>query len=721
MSLETFSNDPVTTVLSGGTDAPAAGTTESWTVASSAAFPAASSSASPPQQFHVADPLLLGEVIAVTDLSGATWTVTRGAEGTTPVAHAEGFTVEQVVTAGTYENFVQDATPLSGDLSGTLPSPEVTGITGVAVTGTPAAGAVIYGTSATTAQWTASPPGLLASGNNLTDVASPSTALANLGGAPKASPTLTGVPTTPTAAAGTSNNQVASTAFVSAAVAAGASGSSGTALQKANNLSDVPSASTALANLGAAPASAGTSWYNVKAGYGAKGNGTADDTAAIQAALNAANTAGGGTVYLPAGAYLISSALTVYGYTVIRGDGDEATVIKQSAPAANGLSGTDVTQFRLQDLKLLGPGSGSGTGILFKLSAHQNTGFLQFDSVWVHGFGSDGINIDTPIVSVFNRVVSENNEANGWNIHSSTSATSCTWNSCYGNGNAAAGYLLNTLVYSALNGCAADGNATAYTLTGCQSVVLSGCGAESQTADGYVLSGGYGNTLVSPRTYLNGRYGIHVAGGEKCCTIIGMVDNTPATSAVNCILTDSGTTATVLDCNNTSPNVFNGNTTVLNDGGGDLAMPGAVTAGGTLTLSNGVIKMGASSDTDLYRTAANALATDGSLTTWGSFQVAGGLQTSSMAIKTSAYTLKVSDGVIFGNASSAAFTLTLPAAASGNAGLRFTFVKTDSSTNAVTIAASSSQTINGATSQKLSSQYAKMTLISDGANWWEIA
>lgn len=47
--------------------------------------------------------------------------------------------------------------------------------------------------------------------------------------------------------------------------------------------------------------------YNVTS-YGATGNGTTDDTAAIVAAVNAANTAGLGTVYLPAGTYLISWA-----------------------------------------------------------------------------------------------------------------------------------------------------------------------------------------------------------------------------------------------------------------------------------------------------------------------------------------------------------------------------------------------------------------------------
>jgi hypothetical protein len=95
--LEIYANNPSTTVSSGGTTAPAGGTTETWTVASSASFPVPETGA---QQFHVADPAQPSEMITVVNISGTTWTVSRGAESTTPVAHTAGFTVTQVVTAG---------------------------------------------------------------------------------------------------------------------------------------------------------------------------------------------------------------------------------------------------------------------------------------------------------------------------------------------------------------------------------------------------------------------------------------------------------------------------------------------------------------------------------------------------------------------------------------------------------------------------------------------
>jgi Pectate lyase superfamily protein len=101
---ELFADQPQTTITSGGTDAPAAGTAETLTAASGGGFPAVSAASN--SQFHIADPAAPSELIAVTQ-TGATWTVTRGAEGTTPVAHQAGWTARQVVTAAGLGSMVQ--------------------------------------------------------------------------------------------------------------------------------------------------------------------------------------------------------------------------------------------------------------------------------------------------------------------------------------------------------------------------------------------------------------------------------------------------------------------------------------------------------------------------------------------------------------------------------------------------------------------------------------
>lgn len=50
--------------------------------------------------------------------------------------------------------------------------------------------------------------------------------------------------------------------------------------------------------------------FNVRA-YGAKGDGSTDDTSAVNAAFAAAYAAGGGVIYFPPGTYLIAGALTI--------------------------------------------------------------------------------------------------------------------------------------------------------------------------------------------------------------------------------------------------------------------------------------------------------------------------------------------------------------------------------------------------------------------------
>lgn len=87
-----------------------------------------------------------------------------------------------------------------------------------------------------------------------------------------------------------------------------------------------------------------------------------------------------------------------------------------------------------------------------------------------------------------------------------------------------------------------------------------------------------------------------------------------------------------------------------------------------------------------------------------------------LATKTAAYTLTATDSVILASATSAAFTVTLPTAA-GIAGRTYTVKKTDSSANTVTIATTSSQTIDGLSTLVLTQQWEYVQVISDGSNW----
>jgi hypothetical protein len=69
------------------------------------------------------------------------------------------------------------------------------------------------------------------------------------------------------------------------------------------------------------------------------------------------------------------------------------------------------------------------------------------------------------------------------------------------------------------------------------------------------------------------------------------------------------------------------------------------------------------------------------------------------------------------NATSGAVTVTLPAASS-NTGMRVCIKKTDSSANAVTIDGNGSETIDGAATKALTSQYDFSCLVCDGTEWF---
>jgi hypothetical protein len=83
------------------------------------------------------------------------------------------------------------------------------------------------------------------------------------------------------------------------------------------------------------------------------------------------------------------------------------------------------------------------------------------------------------------------------------------------------------------------------------------------------------------------------------------------------------------------------------------------------------------------------------------------------------HTLTALDSTVFANGSSGAFTLTLPSAV-GITGKIYTIKKIDSTANVITVAATSNQTIDGATTYLLSKQWEYVSIQSNGTNWMVI-
>ena len=93
-----------------------------------------------------------------------------------------------------------------------------------------------------------------------------------------------------------------------------------------------------------------------------------------------------------------------------------------------------------------------------------------------------------------------------------------------------------------------------------------------------------------------------------------------------------------------------------------------------------------------------------------------GLQAATVT-KTAGYTATSSDFTILCDATTAAFTVTLPAAAS-NPGRIYNVKKIDASANAVTIQGSAAETVDGSNTKAVTAQWQNVQLHSNGAAWF---
>jgi hypothetical protein len=201
------------------------------------------------------------------------------------------------------------------------------------------------------------------------------------------------------------------------------------------------------------------------------------------------------------------------------------------------------------------------------------------------------------------------------------------------------------------------------------------------------------NTHVQIDTALTASAG-HIAANGTSVHSLG----TMSTQAANNVAITGGTITGITDL-------------AVTDGGTgrDSAVAYAPICGGTTDIApqQSVVSIGTTGQVLMSNGA-------GTLPTFQTISISGWTLTT----KTANFTASI-DNVILCDATSGAITITLPTATS-NANKIYSVKKIDNSANTVTIDGNASETIDGALTQVISSQYDCLTIMCDGSAWYII-
>lgn len=527
----------------------------------------------------------------------------------------------------------------------------------------------------------------------------------------------------------------------------------------------------------------GSDWYNVKT-YGAKADGVTDDHAAVQAAVTAAHAAGGGTVYLPAGAYFIGSRVTPASNVTIQGAGITKTLLTSGVASdyvfysKDSVSG--LVDFTLRDLTIDVANVTNGSAMRFEYITRGEFQRLRILNVPANGWGA--------VIGASGTAASTNAYIN-FNVK---------FQDCFfdtQNSTLEMLLIMNTQHIEVLNTDFYNNMASSGPGVGvyqvCDDVKIANCTFRSIAGPSVYYSVSTNNVIIdhcafygaSAGTGIQGAnvsdngtfnagwtYGLTVSNSYFTGLVVGVqISGVKGAAVDNCYFENNynigiqvkqgnvGGSATPLywtvsNCRFRNNNQQNSNALIhpailLSNIGGsqygnirdcdfwDDAVSHTqtcpITFSGAFTwdyinISGCYLEQHQNSNIyqQLFLDSGAAIGShviisdsrlsDGTtvLTQSGSPGV--------IASHSSAYSVNPTDQTILATGGSGGITVTLPAAATVT-GQKFTIIKADNGAGAITVATTSSQTINSATTQSLASQYNRITVQSDGSNWWIIS
>lgn len=305
-------------------------------------------------------------------------------------------------------------------------------------------------------------------------------------------------------------------------------GTAATQPSSAFDASGLAAAAQATAN---AAVPKGTLALNVK-DYGALGDGSANDTAAINAAL-AALTAGD-TLYFPRGRYMTDGGHTVsVPSTRIVGPSGRAQTFNSSAQIylRNGANVDLITitanQVTVRDLSLYGNKanqSGTSRGLVTPATAGAN--YLLLDAVWVDSFKGDGYSFESSGGTLSATIQGCESRLNdGYGMHFYGTATDVLVANCYIDQNVLSGVQCSSGDLS-LTGCHIWGNGTGssgdldgltfQSSAGCRVI---NCYIESNTNGAgirFKTGANKGHIVIGCDIWNNGTNGIYAFSATNC-------------------------------------------------------------------------------------------------------------------------------------------------------------------------------------------------------------